>query len=322
MTRSIKELTDAFEKGELDVDSLTEQEQKHLLNAETEEEAEEEETPAPVVEPEEPEPLQEDQGEEPPETPKKIDPKEKIHALKRDLYEKSNEANTYKQKLEALQRKLDAGEVKPKKPEIDRSKMWDDDFVATKFSEIEEVKAEIETLRAERAKLAQERELDEVYRGIADFQKQMPSLETKKPVKEINAVYVSAYQALGKEPTLEDMVEAGVPESDFKQYKHLLELDRYKRENGLKSYRAAFYDSGLAEKLDTTDPIEPAKRKATQESYDRAASRPKVMKGGYVGDPKQWDESTAAKWLSQNPDPSKYGAEDQKTFEMLASRFG
>ncbi len=312
MTRSIEELTKAFEAGELDVETLSKEEQDALLNAEAEEVQQVESTPEvkenveEVVEESEkvedpiPEPKAEDEG----------------PSLKQKLYETQNELNTLRQKNQNLEKRIEAPQPKPS---VNREDMWNDDVVAKRWEKLEEIDSKFELLTKREQEFEAKKARDSMFNEVSDFQKSTPGLSTSKDCKEIDKLFVDSWTANEKEPTVEEMKSLGVSEKDFQNYKHLSEMVAYKKDNNLRNLRGAYYDSGKASELEFTDPTEDAKRKATKESYERAEAKPKVLGNGYGGESAGWDDEAVNRWLIANPDPEKYTPEQKKIFAEIYS---
>ena len=306
MTRSNEELTKAFEAGELDLETISKEERDALLNAEAEEVLEEESTPK--VEDKVGEVVQEDKGgiEDSNPIPES---EEDESSLKRKMYEQSNELNTLKQKYQNLEKSTEAPR---QKPVIDRENMWNDDVVAGRWNDLDEMKSKFALLEKKEQEFEAKKTKDSMFSEVSDFQKTTPNLSTTMDCKEIDNLYVNSWDATGKEPSVEEMQSLGVSAKDFKNYKHLSEMVAYKNGNNLRSLKAAYYDSDMASELEPTDPTEEAKRKATKESYDRAEAKPKVLGNGYGGDTGGWSDESVSRWLLAHPDPSKYTPEQQK----------
>ncbi|MGY8927325.1 MAG: hypothetical protein ACKVJC_08525, partial [Flavobacteriales bacterium] len=243
------------------------------------------------------------------------------NTLKASLYQKSNEANTWKQKFEALEKKQT--EIPIEKKQFDKSNMWDDEIAAERWQAMDEMKSEVGYLKAERAKLQAERENDKLFKDVTSFQETNTALDTIKPIREINDLYVSSIQANNTEPSADEMKSLGVAAKDFENYKHLLDVVNHKAQYGSKTMEGAYYDSGKASVFNTTDPTEGVRKKANQDSYKRADERPAVMgNGGYSGGATEWDNGTINKWLSEHPDPSKYNDKDRETAQAIYAKLG
>lgn len=339
--RSLEELLAADKAGELDIEKLSAEEQELILSGTPVEEEEtepvEEETDETETEEEgsgDPEESDEEEGsEEEPETdeqgteeekPQRPKRKNTLANLKKDLRERSNELNTYKQKFEALQRKIEAGELAPKKREIDKAKLWDDDTMSERMRKLEEMEAKFQAIEQREQELATQQAMDKVFREIEDFQGKFAHLKTDTDIREINNVYVELAKD-GKNPSDKDLLEAGIKTRDVQKYLKLLEIDQHKRTNGLRSFKAAYYDSGVADEfVAPTDPAEEVKRNKTQESYKKAESRPKVLKGGYQsnGGVEGWDEAKMSQWLQKHPDVTAFSAKEKEIFNTIYSRLG
>ena len=303
MTRSNEELTKAYEAGELDLETLSKEEQDALLNSEAEEVLEVESKPELNENVEE---VMEDEGREEVSTPEiKVEDSD----LKRKLYEQSNELNTLRQKNQNLEKRIEAP---IQKPVVDRENMWNDDVVAKRWEKLEEIDSKLETLTKREQEIEAKEARNNMFTEVSDFQKTTPTLSTSKDCKEIDKLFTDSWSANGNEPSVEEMKSLGVSEKDFLNYKHLSEMVSYKNSNNLRNLSGAYYDSGKASELEFTDPTESAKRKATKESYDRAEAKPKVLGNGYGGDVGGWSDESVSKWLVNNPDPSQYSPEQQK----------
>ncbi len=312
MTRSIEELTKAFEAGELDVETLSKEEQDALLNAEAEEVLEEESTPK--VEENVEQVVEEEGGVEDSTPEPKVE--EEGPTLKQKLYETQNELNTVKQKYQNLEKRKEAPQPKPN---IDRENMWNDDVVAKRWEKLEEIDSKFELLTKREQEFEAKKARDEMFSEVSSFQKKTPGLSTSRNCEEIDKLFIDSWNANEKEPTIEEMKSLGVSEKDFKNYKHLSEMVAYKKENNLRNLSGAYYDSGKASELEFTDPTESAKRKATKESYERAEAKPKVLGNGYGGETGGWDDTTVNNWLIKHPDPAKYTPEQKKIFNEIYS---
>lgn len=322
MTRSLEDLVKAHDAGTLDIDTLSQEEQDLLLGYDATDEgldvAEE------VVERKEENVIPVDfEGTEKKEVPegKLASEPEDESTLKALLYQKSNEANTWKQKFDSLEKKQ--AEAPVEKKQFDKSNMWDDDIAAERWQTMDEMKSELGHLKSEREKLKAERDNDKLFKEVAAFQGTTASLETAKPIRDINDIFVNAFELNQKEPSAAEMESLGVTAKDFANYKHLKDVVDHKMQYGSKTMQGAYYDSGKASMFDTTDPTENARKKANQDSYKRADERPAVMgNGGYSGGATEWDDGMISNWLSEHPDPSKYNDKDRETAQAIYAKLG
>ena len=322
MTRSTEDLVKAYEAGTLDIDTLSPEEQSLLLSFDTADEGLE--VADEVVEHKEenviPVDFEETEKKEVPLGNPEVE-QEDDKTLKAALYQKSNEANTWKQKFESLEKKQT--ETPVEKKQFDKSNMWDDEVAANRWEAMDEMKSELDHLKSEREKFQTERANDKLFTEVASFQKSTTALDTKKPIREINDIFVNAFDVNQSEPSVEEMESLGVTAKDFGRYKHLKDVVEHKEQNNLRTMKAAYYDSGKSEEFDTTDPTEEARKKANQDSYKRADERPAVMgNGGYSGGATEWDDGMINKWLSEHPDPSKYNDKDRETAKAIYVKLG
>lgn len=335
--RTLEELLAADEAGTLDVTSLSADEQNLIMNGGGDTEPEVETEPKDEDETKQGDVDTDNDSDEDESTSTGIEdgteeektqrPKKKNNSLsdlKRELRERSNELNTYKQRYEALNRKIEKGEYTPKKAEIDRASLWDDDTMVARMQKLEEMEAKFKTLEQREQQLAQQQAMDKVFREIEEFQGKFSHLKTDTDIREINNIYIEL-ASNGTTPSDEDLLEAGIKKKDVQKYLKLLEVDQHKRANGLRTFKAAYYDSGIADEYSVSeDPAESTARSKTQESFTKAEGQPKVLKGGYSsqGGADTWDEARMAQWLEKHPDATAYTAKDKEIFNTIFKRLG
>lgn len=271
------------------------------------------------------EPEQKEPGKQPekaPEEKKSPDPD-----LKRKYYEKSNELNTTKQRLESVTKRLkDLENLRIKAPDGKKDDdLYSEENLKAQREEVAELRrvltsltqGEVSHIKSERERLQQQAaklEEQNLYLDIQSFQGESPELKTEKPFHVLNAAYAKFQNDVGgpeaRERYFSDQefrkqkeaegITLPMDEKTWEKYKTLVELHHFRKSEGYPNYSSAYYiwkkNRGIED-----DQIKQAALKASQ-----AASAQIV------------ENKTETKTLSPNDGTSGEGGTGMTEQQMIA----
>lgn len=278
-------------------------------------------------------------------TPEEEKPSEQKHEpdLKRKYYEKSNELNTAKQRLEAANKKLEQLEtLKLQKP--GEYKNTEDVYSEEALKEMREkviglekaissfTESEASFIKNEKEKLTEQtKTLEEqnLFLSIQTFQGEAPELKTEKPFQVLNASYAKFQDDVGgpearekffSDPEFRKAKEAQgivfpMDDGTWEKYKTLVEVHHFRNEKQYPDYDSAYY-GWRKEKGVTIDKIKEAALRSSQETAKKIVENKLETKtlspddGTSSGGSGELSEPQMLAWLEAHPFPKT--AEEKK----------
>ena len=260
----------------------------------------------------------------------KTDP-EPESALKRKLYDKSNELNTVSQKLQSAKKRMDQLEALKIEPRKKVKKEEDEDLYSEEHQKkeqdrLDKIESKLNTFAENESKAlkdqSQNLQNEQLMLKIGNFQLEEIELQTSKPFTVLNAVYTKFQNDIGgpearqkflEDPEFRKQKEAlgivfPISDEDFKKYSTIVQVHKFAQERSYPDYESAYYiwrkENGQLRDVVSNAALAGSQAATQKIMENKSETKTLSPDDGTMGDGNSgMSEEQAMAWLKTHPQP-------------------